>query len=228
MGLFGRMPGGPSGGLLGGYYDPSKEGTFAPSMPMGGFGDRPEGIDQAAAYTGPAKRGGLFGSGINLRQIAGALGDALLAANGNASLPYASLQAQQRQQQNALARMQAQRQQELQDQMALKEWERNNPAPTEAQRNFDFYQRADPATRALYDRMRAGDPYVTTTLPNKQIYSGPASGLPSALGGNPANLDMQPGEEDGYVYTPGPGGRGNEANWKPKGGPAMTSGGGFR
>lgn len=177
------------------------------------------------AITMQPKRGGLFGSGIQLRDVLGVLGDSLSVASGQE--PFYTLTQQQRRQQDRALQLQAlQQQQELARMLAVKQWERENPAPTDTQRNFEYYSGLDPAQRSQFDRMRAGDPYVTTTLPNKQIYSGPASGLGAALSGG-VSSDDQPGEEDGYIYTPGPGGRGNQANWKLKGGPAGNGGGMF-
>ena len=223
MGLFGTFKQPMLPGMITGFGG----GTFNSdgTQVTGGFGNRPSGIEEAAAYTGPAKKGGIFGSGVKWQQIAGILGDSLLAANGQ-GMPYTKSVLAQRQQENLLKRQAMEQQQELQRQIALAEWKRANPEQTDTQRNFEYYSGLDPAQRAQFDRMRAGDPYVTTTLPNKQIYSGPASGLGAALSGG-VSSDDQPGEEDGYVYTPGPGGRGNQANWKLKGGPAGNGGGMF-
>lgn len=177
------------------------------------------------------KKPGFFGNGGVGWQIMGSIGDALREANG-LEASYGPSMMLQRQQQLAAQRQQQERDYEWQDWQRKQEWEATHKVatPTEQQRNFQMYQQMTPAERALFDRMRAGDPYVNTTLPNKQFYSGPASGIPSALGlgGAGNSTDDQPFEEDGYVYTPGPGGRGNEANWKPKGGSGGNVGGGFR
>lgn len=93
-----------------------------------------------------------------------------------------------------------------------------------------WFQNAPPEQKAAYLESRRGDPLVSTTLPGNRFYSGPASGLPGALGavaggGNP---DITPTIEDGHSYTPGPGGRANPANWKPVGGGVSNGPGNFR
>jgi len=49
-------------------------------------------------------------------------------------------------------------------------------------RTANWYQTATPEQRAAYTESRRGDPLVSTTLPGNRFYSGPASGLPGALG----------------------------------------------
>ena len=135
-GLFGGMKLPAMPGVISGYGGGTwnMDGTQATPMdrvdgvPMGDFGPRPDGIDKAAAYTGPVKKGGLFGSGIKWHQILGALSDGVLAANGQ-GMPYASMITQQRQQDNQLKRLAAQQQAELQQQMALYDYKRANPMP---------------------------------------------------------------------------------------------------
>lgn len=127
MGLFGTFKQPVMPGLITGFGG----GTFNSdgTQVTGGFGDRPTGIEEAAAYTGPAKKGGIFGSGVKFSQIAGALGDALLAVNGNPSMPYTMIQQQRRSQENALKRQALESQQELQRQIALYDYKRKNPDP---------------------------------------------------------------------------------------------------
>lgn len=44
---------------------------------------------------------------------------------------------------------------------------------------------------------------------------------------NGQSVDDEPGSEDGWDYTPGPGGRANPANWRQSGGPQVPPAGGF-
>lgn len=169
MGLFGRMKLPPMPGPISGYGGGTwnMDGTQAtpidmqPFIPTADFGPRPDGIDEAAAYTGPSKKGGLFGSGVKWQQVAGALGDALLAANGNQSMPYTQMQNQQRQQDNLLKRMQAQRQAELQDQMALYDYKRANPTPVvnDTINDFNWFKSLSESDRQIYQQLH---PQYTT------------------------------------------------------------------
>lgn len=75
------------------------------------------------------------------------------------------------------------------------------------------------------------DPIVNATLPGDRFYSGPQSGMGAAIGafsGQGSHLDAIPTVEDGYSYTPGPGGRANQSNWKAVGGGVGNGPGGFR
>lgn len=91
-----------------------------------------------------------------------------------------------------------------------------------------------PGTPEFNQRMSAhlnavDDPLVTMTLPGDHVYSGPRSGLATALGGAAPNLDTTATVESGYRYIPGPGGRANQSNWKPLGGQSgQSSTGTFR
>lgn len=81
---------------------------------------------------------------------------------------------------------------------------------------------------------RKGDPFINMTLPGNNFYSGPASGVAGALGRmggggqGGSDPDNTPTVEDGFQYTPGPGGRRNQSNWKPVGGGTGNGAGGFQ
>lgn len=220
MGLFGSMKLPPMPGLIsgigGGTFN--TDGTQATPVggfaPTGNFGPRPEDIEQAAAYAGPAKKGGLFGSGVKWQQIAGALGDALLAANGNQSMPYTMMQQQQRQQDRLLQRSQQQRQAELQDQMALYDYKRANPGP----QNDSF-------TRALAAAgIMPGTPeYMAYAKKRAEMLTNPVQLVPDGFGG------VQPVRPYGDDDTPPT--HITEDDWnagQAVGGPMPQASGGFR
>lgn len=162
----------------------------------------------------------------------GVLADALAGAAGRQG-PYAQMLMQQRQQDNEEQTYQRHQQSELQRQKDLYSYQLANPKPDEPTN----YAREliesgfHPGTPEYQTRFQkhldaADDPMVTVSLPGNRIYSGPRSGLGAALGGG--SPDAMPTVEDGYSYTPGPGGRGNQANWKPAGGQTVTPSGPFR
>lgn len=207
MGLFGTFKQPMLPGLITGFGG----GTFNSdgTQVTGGFGNRPAGIEEAAAYTGPAKKGGIFGSGVKWQQIAGILGDSLLAANGQ-GMPYTQNMLQQRQQENLLKRQALEQQQELARQIQLYDYKRNNPYPGD-----------DSFTRAL---AAAG------IMPGTPRYQELAARRAEMLT-NPVQLI-----QDGYggVTPYRPYGGGNEApptapvgKLRPLGGPAGNGGGMF-
>jgi len=200
-------------------------------VPTGDFGPRPQGIEQAAAYAGPPKKGGLFGSGVKLQDVLGVLSDGVLNAYGG-GMPYASMLSKQHDQQRALQAAEQNRQRDLQDQIGLYDYKRTNPMPINNDTANDYAFRASHLGQTAADDWlkSQGDPVVTVPLGPNRVYSGPRSGLGQALSGmsGGGNLDATATVEDGYQYTPGPGGRGNQANWKQIGGSGGNAGGGFR
>ena len=72
----------------------------------------------------------------------------------------------------------------------------------------------------------SGEPFVSTTLPNGQFFMGRPSQMGGMMGGG-GMADQTPAVEDGYQYTPGPGGRANQANWRQVGGGTGDGVGGF-
>jgi hypothetical protein len=70
------------------------------------------------------------------------------------------------------------------------------------------------------------EPFISTTLPNGQFFAGRPSQMGGMMGGG-GMADQTPAIEDGYQYTPGPGGRANQANWRQVGGGTGNGVGGF-
>lgn len=215
MGLFGnsRLPPmlGPISGYGGGTFN--MDGTQATPVggfsPAGDFGDRPQGIDQAAAYAGPKPKGGLFGSGVKWQQVMGAVGDALLAANGNSTMPYTMMQAQKQSQERTLQRADQQRQRELQDQISLYDYKRANPEPAN-----------DTFTRALAAAgIQPGTPeYMAYAKKRAGMLTNPVQLIPDGYGG--VNPVRPYGEEE---QPPAPVGRLTPYS----GGPMQPASGGF-
>ena len=153
----------------------------------------------------------------------GVIADALAGAAGMQP-QYLNSVLQRRAKEEAAQAAQAERQQKMGDWVYQEQWKRNNPAPVnnDTVNDYNFYKGLDGPGRALYDQQHRGDPIVNMTLPNGQFYSGPSSRLGAALGNN-NNPDNTPTIEDGHQYTPGPGGRANQANWRTAGGGAGNS-----
>lgn len=161
----------------------------------------------------------------------GVLADALAGAAGTTPM-YQTMMLQKRQQDRQAQLAAANRQADFQDKIGFYDYQNAHPKPLEP----DAFERSlvqaniKPGTpewqQAYQSRIQHwNDPFINTTLPNGQFYSGPQSGLPQALGGG--NLDNTPTVEDGYQYTPGPGGRSNQSNWKAVGGSVGSGTGGF-
>jgi len=217
MGLFGSM-------------NPLQASTM-PTARDGLFGTRPQGIEQAAAYTGPVKKGGLFGSGVRLADVAGLIGDTLLSASGQAPI-YTPNVLQQRQQDTALKRQALQQQQELAQQMALYDYKRANPMPINNDTANDYAFRVSHLGQAAADEWlkSQGDPVVTVPLGPNRVYSGPRSGLGAALsGGGQASGVPKVMDQASYDAVP-PGAQymSPDGHIRTKGGSSGNAGGGFR
>ena len=174
--------------------------------------------------------GGLFGGGKpNWKNAAiGAL-SGYMAARGNPiggmGLQYLMHQRGQKREDEQYQRRQAD---EWNMWQRKQEYERANPAPvqpTQTDRYLSEY--LDPNT----DKTRKAAlgqilfPPVMSTVNGMPAIIDRAQMVSGAAGGNP--LDAQPTVEDGFAYTPGPGGRANQNNWKPQGGPRPVGVGGF-
>lgn len=135
----------------------------------------------------------------------GVLSDALAGAAGREG-PYAASMMAQRQQQQQMQMQEAQRQNEWQDWVAKKQWERDNPAPVnnDTVNDFNWYKGLSPEDQAIYDRLHP----ITVMGPD-----GPYAVPRSAIGGN-API----------------GGAALQSDWdnaKPVGGVGGNTGGGF-
>lgn len=171
--------------------------------------------------------------GINWGHV---LVDALSGAAGQEG-PYAAMAMHKQKQQEAAQIAAQERAASMQDWQSKYQYESDHPKPTapgEYERSLvasGVMPGTDAWTRANAQRVQHwNDPMVNMTLPNGQVYSGPQSGLAAVLSGGHSQtggLDAQPTVEDGYSYTPGPGGRGNQANWKQVGGGVSNGTGGF-
>lgn len=190
-----------------------------------GIGHTPE-MRQAAQPT-PQPRTGLgtrlFGQGWEDKAFA--LGGIM---QGDPSGVMMMRRDQQMQQQAAAdaAAAQRKRAQELADWQWKQEWERDNPkpvAPNLREDNAGNVWQFDPQSGRPM-----GDKPVWVDPTEKVIYQdGMQIRVPNPYRGGARGLDSEPTEEDGYIYTPGPGGRGNKENWKAKGDGAGNSVGGF-
>ena len=120
----------------------------------------------------------------------GVLADALAGAAGHPG-PYGAQMAREREQQTAFDRGEEQwqkhHQTDVADQMKLLDYKRAHPDDPITQA-LDLAGITDPAQRKQYyvnalDKKTEDDPIVTLTLPGDHIYSGPRSGLATALTG---------------------------------------------
>lgn len=92
---------------------------------------------------------------------------------------------QNRQRQWEMSKMAQQQGLEYQRQMALKQYERDNPSPTAVMQNYQFMQGLGKPDLAEGYLANLGDPAVTLTLPGDRVYSGPRSGLGAAMTASP-------------------------------------------
>lgn len=109
----------------------------------------------------------------------GLLADAFRGTNENGQLLM-------QQDKEARAAWEAQRQRaiEFADWERKKQWERDNPAPVNNDTVADYeFRKRTLGLEAANEWLRsASDPIVTVTLPGNRVYSGPRSGLATALG----------------------------------------------
>lgn len=197
--------------ILPGDQPPMDMGDFTPGQGMGQ----------------PKPKGGFFREGGMGRTIAGLIGDALLQQADMAPV-YAPAMRQQQNLKAEEAQWTRRRQADRED----KRWEWDNKPPeTPAMlRDVQTWAQMTDDQRTAYRQMqeaKGGDPIINMSLGQDRFYSGPRSGLATALGSAGASLDTTPTVEDGMSYTPGPGGRGNPGNWKAVGGPQASPAGTF-
>jgi len=159
-------------------------------------GPLPQGMPPMAGVGGqsaqPQQGGGFFREGGMGRTLAGIIGDTLLQQSGGQAVYAPAMQARQ---QAAQAEAQWTRNRAADREDQLWEWQ-NKPAtpqaPTEFERALEGsgVMRGTPQWSAAMAQRRDGilnpDPPITMTLPNGQLYVGPRSALPAALGGGGA------------------------------------------
>jgi hypothetical protein len=164
------------------------------------------------------QRRGLFGGELNINPRLAVLSQIFSSLGGQQSPVFAMAMEQQAMRNRAQQEAEQagrQRADQRDEWLFREQWERDNPEPTSIERNVGAWQNMTPEQRAAYGQMQeAQQGPVTLTLPNGQLYSGPRSGLTAAMGAASTSLDNTPTVEDGFTYTPGPGGRGNQANWR--------------
>lgn len=196
-----------------------------PSYATPGIGD---GVNQRMGDPGdaapsPQRKGGVFGSGVPWADALYALGGAI-GGDGGAAV-------QQIKQARLAPLIAAQeREAEFANWQRKEQWKRDNPQPVnnDTERDYQFIAQTIGEEAANQYLRNLGDPTVSMTLPGNRVYSGPRSGLGQALGQGSANIDAEPTSEDGFDYTPGPGGRANPSNWKKSGGSTPQASGPFR
>lgn len=201
-GMFGRKPmrnPWDTPGIGDGFNQRLETPAQASEMPIG------------AEQMGKPKKQSFFGQGGVGRMIAGTIGDFLM-QNAGMQPVYGPTVLQQRDMQERIRMAQAQRMQAREDKL----WEWQNK-PKDAPNNdtindFNWYKNLPEEDRKLYHKMKPVVGYM-------------ADGTPRIINPYEAqqqDLDGQPASEDGFDYTPGPGGRANPQNWKKSGGQAVT------
>ena len=147
--------------------------------------------------------------------IAGLVGDSLLGATGHNAV-FSPMMAQNRQNEAILQRQAQQQAAEYQRHMDEKAWDRAHPAlDTFGQQIAGAgIDPASPEGQAYYRKHldASADPFVTTSLPGDRFYSGPRSGLATAIGGDtgpataPPGVTFTPRQSGGAAPATGPGG----------------------
>ena len=167
-------------------------------------------IDQYAAMPQQeAKKPGFFGQGGVGRAIAGYLGDALLRQADMAPI-YTPSMMQQRQLEAMTQQAEAQRRAKFDDWRQQYDYERTNPKASTNDTVADYTFMTQTLGKDAADKWlaRRGDPFINTTLPNGQFYSGPQSGLETALRsmGQGAQQGSPPPKPVGKLTPIAPGG----------------------
>lgn len=133
--------------MIGGIF--GKKRKFGVDTPDWVIDERPqgsgEGLPGTEAMMGENKPG-FFGQGGIGRSIAGVIGDTLLRQGGNAPVFAPAMQRQQ-QQKFAQQQYERKRRDELEDQMAMARWKRENPEPNALERNVEWMENATPEQR---------------------------------------------------------------------------------
>jgi hypothetical protein len=180
----------------------------------------------------PKPKGGMFGGGG--KKALSVIAEAMAAYSAGMGNPggMAVLQGMNHRRQSASdAEMQEQQYQRQRmdgrdDYMWKQEYEQAHPsAPQPTQTDRYIAEIMDPNTPAERKKL-LGQVLLPPVM-------GVVNGVPtmidraSMFGGGGNNADATPTVEDGFAYTPGPGGRANQSNWKPQGGPTPPASGSF-
>jgi hypothetical protein len=157
--------------------------TFQMPPTMPGMGTPPIAPQQMQPAVKPRSKG---------QTILGIIGDMLAAGSGGNPMFAQSLAVERQRAQDADAGeaiWSRRRQAENEDWTQRQQWQQAHPDPSPMVRDIQAWQSLGPEQRAAYDAMqkaKQGDPDVTVTLPNGQLYIGPKSGIAAALGGGGA------------------------------------------
>jgi hypothetical protein len=119
------------------------------------------------------------------QMIAGIIADALAGAMGKPG-QFAQAQERQQQQNQEQAQWGLHRQAQMDDWIKQQQYQSAHPDPSPMERDVQAWAAMTPEQRVQYQDMqkaKEGDPIVTITLPNGQMYSGPRSGLAAAMMG---------------------------------------------
>lgn len=177
-GIFGNP-----GGLFGRRKSPFERAEEMAGQFMPQIGPETQGaIDQYAAMPQQERKPGFFAQGGVGRAIAGYLGDALL-QQADMDPIYAPSMMMQRKAELMSAQAEAERRAKFDDWRQQYDYERSNPKPSTNDTVADYTFMTQTLGKDAADKWlaRRGDPFINTTLPNGQFYSGPQSGLETAL-----------------------------------------------
>jgi hypothetical protein len=162
------------------------------------------------------------------KRIIGIIGDALLGLGGQQGI-YGPMMMRKRLQEQAMQRQQQMAEQSRQWAREDKQWEWDNkPATGEEYTYFE-----DNAGNRWRQHKGTGavdqNPTFIDRTPKEFVHEGMRFSIPNPYlrGEGGGSADDAPTVEDGFAYTPGPGGRANPANWKPEGGAGSNASGGF-
>lgn len=193
---------------LPGFPTSPRTGATPPYYP----GATPPIMPEPSAPEQPTRKPGMFGRGGIGRTIIGSIGDALVQESGGQPV-YAPAVQQRREMDFNLQKVREAQQAQLDRQIQLAQWKLQNPEPATPppeQRAYEWFKGLPPEEKAqaieTLDQLRP------------KVIGNPLDGYryePRPRGGVKGPADDAPIVEDGFQYTPGPGGRANQSNWKP-------------
>lgn len=149
--------------------------------------------DGAAAPSPAKKRGGLFGSGIQLRDVIGIAGDAVAINRGMAPI-FAGQEHERELERMKAEQQELQRQAEYEDFVRREQWKRDNPSPVnnDTVADYEFIrQRLGESEAQKYLKNKASPP-LWRQGPDGQFYpmATPGADAPDTL---PADFDFGDG-----------------------------------